>query len=157
MLAVGPGDFITAAATLFFAMATSSTPNKRTGSRPPRWRAADGTTTTNRTPRHGPERIRPGFGLRCVRVRDVEGNEEAAVRVTVHPTENAASSRSSKTRLGNTRSPKIRLARTATSGHFTRFFLPLDRLVVSSSIVRMDLTSSFALHARRRLDQITPQ
>ncbi len=78
-----------------------------------------------------------GFGPGGVRVHDVARYQEAAVRVVAYPIRNEASSRSSRTRFGSTRSPKMRLARASTSGHFTRLALPLDGTALLSSRVRI--------------------
>src|SRR5439155_11839262 len=81
--------------------------------------------------RAGMEQI--NFGLMCVCIRDVAGDEKAAVRVVAHSLHRAASSLSSRTRFGKTRSPKMRLALASTSGQLTRFFFPLDRPRATSS------------------------
>jgi hypothetical protein len=59
------------------------------------------------------------LSLRGICVCDVVRNQKAAVSVMAR-LQKGFSSRSSRTKFGNTRSPKIRFARASTSGHATR-------------------------------------
>lgn len=59
------------------------------------------------------------LSLRRIRVCDVARNQKAAVSIMAR-LRKGFSSRSSRTKFGNTRSPKIRCARASTSGHTTR-------------------------------------
>ena len=68
-------------------------------------------------------RVRLVPGLTGVGVRQVTRDKETAVRIEAHWPQSAVSSRSSRTKFGITRRPKIRRARASTSGHLTRRFL----------------------------------
>ena len=59
------------------------------------------------------------LSLRRIRVCDVARNQKTAVSVMAG-LQKGFSSRSRRTKFGNTRSPKIRFARASTSGHITR-------------------------------------
>jgi hypothetical protein len=59
------------------------------------------------------------LSLRRIRVCDVARNQKTAVSVMAG-LQKGFSSRSRRTKLGNTRSPKIRFARASTSGHVMR-------------------------------------
>jgi len=58
-----------------------------------------------------------------IRIRQITRDHKTAIRIKTHPVQDASPSRSTSTRLGNTRFPKIRWARASTSGHLTRFRL----------------------------------
>ena len=83
----------------------------------------------------------PGLGWPGIRVDDVTRDQKTAVRIVVHPLQNAASSRSTRTRFGSTRSPKMRLARASTSGHFTRRALLSYWAGISSASARTARTN----------------
>ena len=82
---------------------------------------------------------------RSICIGQITRDQEAAVRIQTHPSQYACSSRSSRTRFGKTRFPKIRLARASTSGHLTgRFFLGLRGSSLSAKIANKNFSLSRA-------------
>ena len=82
------------------------------------------------------------LSLRRIRVCDVTRNQETAVSVMAG-LQKGFSSRSRRTKFGNTRSPKIRFARASTSGHVTRLVC-LERAAGDSSSKARIATITFS-------------
>src|SRR6266446_6659552 len=82
------------------------------------------------------------LSLRRIRVCDVARNQKTAVSVMAG-LQKGFSSRSRRTKFGNTRSPKIRFARASTSGHVTRLVC-LERAAGDSSSKARIATITFS-------------
>ena len=91
---------------------------------------------------------------RRIRVDQIAGHQEAAVGVHAHWRQYVSSPRSSRTRFGITRSPRMRLARASTSGQSTCAFCRRDTWAVdpvsSATISRKSRSRCFVGSALAR-------